>query len=174
MIQKYSRYRVLEVFFREPRRKFHQREISRMIKLAQPSVRNHLEALLQEEFIKKSDKGLYGGYIANRDNEHFKRLQQQHTVHTLHHSGCVQALADKLMPQSIVLFGSAARGEDIEESDIDLFIECKEEEIDLKKYEKQLNRKIHLVFKKDFKKLSKEFKNNIINGVKLKGFVRAY
>jgi hypothetical protein len=37
-------------------------------------------------------------------------------------------LAEKLMPQSIILFGSAAKGEDIEQSDIDLFIESKETE----------------------------------------------
>jgi predicted nucleotidyltransferase len=78
------------------------------------------------------------------------------------------------MPQSIILFGSAAKGEDIGQSDIDLFIESKEISISLEKFEKPLKRKISILFKENFRDLSKELKNNIVNGIKLYGFLRAY
>tara|TARA_B100000315_G_scaffold239141_1_gene257627 strand:- start:1765 stop:2289 length:525 start_codon:yes stop_codon:yes gene_type:complete len=174
MIQKYSRYRILEVFFREPRKIFHIRAISRMVKLAQPSVTLHLKELEKENLIIKTSEGLYGGYKANRENEMFRLLKQQNTVLILNNSGCIKYLAEKIMPQSIILFGSAAKGEDIGQSDIDLFIESKEISISLEKFEKPLKRKISILFKENFRDLSKELKNNIVNGIKLYGFLRAY
>lgn len=174
MIQKYSRYKVLDVFFKEPRKTFHIREISRLIKLSQPSVRLHLKELAKEKLIIKSSEGLYGGYKANRDDELFKLLKQQNTVFLLKQSGCIQHIYEKAMPQAILLFGSAAKGEDIGQSDIDIFAEGKEEELNLEKFEKLLNRKINILFEEDFKKLSKELKNNIANGIKLYGFLEAF
>lgn len=174
MIQKYSRYRVLTVFFREPRKIFHIREISRLVKLSQPSVTLHLKELAKENIILKTSEGLYGGYKANRESDTFRILKLQNTVFILHESGCINILTEKIMPQSIILFGSAAKGEDTKESDIDLFIEGKETEVNMEKFEKVINRKISLFFKEDFKELSKELKNNIVNGIKLYGFLRAY
>ncbi len=174
MIQKYSRYRLLEVFFREPRKVFHIREISRLLRLSQPSIRLHLDALIKENIVLKSAEGLYGGYKANRDNELFKLLKQQNTVLVLNSSGFVKFVSEKVMPQVMMLFGSAAKGEDVENSDIDIFVEGEEEELNLRRFEHLLNRKINILFKKNFMKLSKELKNNIVNGVKLYGFLRAF
>ena len=174
MIENCSRYRVLEVFFRKPRKVFHIREISRLVKLAQSSVRIHLGKLMKEELIMKSAKGLYGGYIANRDNNLFRLLKQQNTVFLLNTSGCLRYVSERIMPRVIVLFGSAVKGEDIEESDIDLFIEGREESLNFKKYEKGLNRRINILFEMDFKTLSKELKNNIANGIKLYGFLKVF
>ena len=78
------------------------------------------------------------------------------------------------MPKSIVLFGSYQKGEDSENSDIDLFVECDKEELDVKIFEKKLGRKIELHFKKDFTLYPKELKNNIINGIVLSGFLEGY
>jgi len=173
MIQKYSRYIVLELFFKYPNKTFHIREISRLNKLAPPSVKIHLNELIKEGLILKSKEGLYGGYKANR-NCKFKLLKQQNTILILNNSECIKYIEDKIMPKAIVLYGSASIGEDIENSDIDLFIESKETNTDLKKFEKALNRKIHLFFKKSFKELNKELKNNIINGIVLSGFLEGY
>lgn len=174
MMQNYSMYRVLEVFFRNPRKAFLIREISRLLKLSQPSVRLHLKHLQKEGLIIRLSEGLYKGYKANRDDELFKLLKQQNTVLSLHQSGCIKELSEKIMPQAIILFGSAAKGEDIEDSDIDVFVEGEEEEIELEKYEKILKRKISILFESDFKIISAELKNNIINGIRLYGFLRAF
>lgn len=172
MIQKYSRYKILELFFKCPKKIFHIREISRLSKLAAPSVRIHLDELIKENLVLKLKEGLYGGYKADI-NKNFKLLKQQNTVLILN-LGCVKYIEDEIMPKSIVLYGSASIGEDDEESDIDLFIESKEIDLDLSKFEKILNRKIHLFFKENFKDLSKELKNNIINGIVLSGFLEGY
>ena len=91
----------------------------------------------------------------------------------LQNSNLVSYLQDSLMPKCIVLFGSYQRGEDVEYSDIDLFIESTEEKVDLSKFAKMLNRNIQIHFKDNFKKYPTELKNNIINGVVLEGYLEA-
>ena len=80
----------------------------------------------------------------------------------------------KLMPNSIVLFGSYENGEDTEKSDIDLFLECKKTEISTEKFEKKLKRRIELHYNTKFNKYPNELKNNIVNGTVLYGYLEAY
>ena len=78
------------------------------------------------------------------------------------------------MPDAIILFGSAAKGEDLKESDIDLFVLAEEKKLDLQKYEKLLGRKINILAEESFSKLSKELRNNIINGIILYGYLKVF
>ena len=55
------------------------------------------------------------------------------------------------------LFGSYSRGEDVEESDIDLFVEAKERNLDIRRFEKALGRKMQLHFKEDINLFPKEY-----------------
>jgi len=174
MIQKYSRYRILQEFFDFPRKDFQIREISRRIKLAQPSVINHLKALLKENFIIKEKKGIYPTFKANRDNEMFKIYKKTDLILKIKHSGLLDYLYDSCLPNAIILFGSASKGEDIEESDIDIFIQSPNKKMLLEKYEKLLKRKLSLFFEENFSKLNNELKNNILNGIILKGYIKIF
>jgi len=89
-------------------------------------------------------------------------------------SGVTRFIEEKLIPKSIVIFGSYQRGEDTEDSDIDIFVECKEEELNLDKFERKLNRNIQLHFKENFNLYPKELKNNIMNGIVVGGFLEGY
>src|SRR3989344_6654603 len=164
MIQNYSRYKVLQEFFNYPRKDFQMREISRNVKLAQVSVINHLKALVKESLIIKEKKGTYSTYRANKENEFFKLLKKQNLELRIYSSSLISALDEKLKPNCIVLFGSASRGEDTETSDVDLFVQAEESKLDLKKYEKSLNRKINILFEPKINAFNKELLNNIING----------
>ena len=55
-------------------------------------------------------------------------------------------------------------------------VEAKKKDMDLSSYEKysEFNRKIQIHFSEKFKELPKELKNNIVNGVVLKGYLEAY
>ena len=177
MLKKDNIIKVLEVFFDNPLTEgigFQLREISREIKLAPKSVKLYLQELERVNLIVKRKHRLhnYPVYYANRDNNYFKFLKKLNMMRRIKESGLLDYLADKCMPDAIVLFGSASRGEDIKDSDIDLFLQCKEKEMDLTKFEKQLKRKINLFFEENFNKLSGELKQNIINGDKLKGFLK--
>jgi len=174
MLQKYNRYRILQEFFDFPRKNFHIRELSRRTKIAQPSVMNHLKELIKEKLIIKEKKGIYPTFNSNRENEMFKLYKKSDIIFKINKTGMLDYIYDKSLPDVIILFGSASKGEDIESSDIDLFIQAPEKKINLEKYEKIIKRKINLFFKEDFSKLNKEIRNNILNGIILKGYLKAF
>lgn len=174
MLQKYSKYRLLQEFFDFPRKAFQLRELSRRVELAQTSVINHLKALQREGFVIKEKKGIYPTYKANRESEDFKLLKKQNLIWRISKSGLISFLDEKLKPNCIVLFGSAARGEDTEVSDIDIFIQAEETELNLEKYKRILNRKINLFFEPKINALSRELLNNIINGCVLCGYLKVF
>ena len=174
MIQNYSRYKVLQEFFDYPKKDFQMRELSRRINLAQISVINHLKGLIKENLIIKENKSIYPSFRANTDNELFKLLKKQNLILRINQIGLINVLDDKIKPDSIILFGSASRGEDNENSDIDLFIQAKEINLNLEKFEKLLNRKINLFFEFNIKNLDKELLNNIINGERLYGYLKVF
>ena len=174
MIQKYTRYRILQEFFDFPLKDFHMREISRRAKITQPSVINHLNALVKEGLIIKEKKGIYPTYKANRDDELFKLYKKSDIMLRIKQSGLSDYIYDSCQPDVIVLFGSGSNGDDVEGSDVDLFIQAPEKKLNLSQYEKKLNRKISLFFEENFLRLSKELRNNIINGIILRGYLKAF
>lgn len=176
MLKKDNATKVLEVFFDNPvpdDAGFQLREICRKIELAPKSVKNYLEILEKNNLIFKRKNRVQGYpvYYANRDDDYFKFLKKLNILKRIKESGLIDYIENNCKPDVIFLFGSASRGEDIEKSDIDLFIQCNEKKLNLKKYEKELHRKINPFFEKDFDKLSKELKLNIINGIKLRGYL---
>lgn len=171
MLQNYNRYRVLGLFFDSPTKVFQLREMSRMLKMGLPSVINHVKALEAEGFVVAGKLGPYTGYAAS-NNSLFRLYKRNDTVLRLHETGLVSYLVDRYMPDAIVLFGSASRGEDVEESDIDILLVAKEEPVNLREFETGLKRNISLHFEPDTTKLPEELLNSIANGIVLYGYFR--
>lgn len=176
MLKKDNASKVLQIFFDDPVLSgigFQLREISRKIQLAPKSVKLYLEELEKEDLIVKKAHRIhkYPVYYANRENEYFKLLKKLNTVRTIYECGLLDCLAEKCAPDAVILFGSASRGEDTKESDIDIYLQCEQKKLDLSKYEKALKRKVNTFFESNFDKLSEELKKNIINGEKLKGYL---
>ena len=158
MLQKYNRDRVLEVFFDNPLPEggLSLREISRNSGVPLPSAKNYLEELEKEKLVLKKKNRLGNPvYYANRDEEYFLFLKKMNNIKNIQESGVVEHIYYELGPKAIILFGSACRGEDILESDIDLCVLSKDKELDLEKFEKKLNRKINVFFKKKLNNTSK-------------------
>lgn len=178
MIQKSSIQRVAELFFKEPSKKHYLKEISRKLGIAHTSVKNNLNKLKSEnfiiEYIEIKGERKFPTYKANFNNIGYRTNKIKTNIALIIESELVKYLVDNIMPKSIILFGSYLRGEDIEESDIDIFIEGKKENIRLDKFENILGRKIQLHFKDNFKKYPKELKNNIANGFVLYGYLKVY
>ena len=173
MIQNYTTYRILRLFFDYPTKAFQLREISRLAKVGMPSVKLHIDRLEREGFVKKEKTGIYPNYKASR-NEIFMLYKKYDMLPRLHESGFLEFLIGEFSPNAIVLFGSASRGEDIESSDVDFLVIAKEKELELKKYEKSLKRKISILFEQDVKRMQKELLNNIINGVVVYGYLKVF
>jgi len=178
MLQKCSILKVAGVFFQEPTREHGLLEISRKTSIAHTSVKNHLETLKKMKIIsehpEKKGSRLYPMYKAEQTNWAFRDYKKIYNLAELIKSGLIKYLKDKLNPRSIMLFGSYQRGEDLEDSDIDLFLETEKTSIDSLKFEKILKRKIQLHFKENFKEYPAELKNNIINGTILEGYLEAF
>lgn len=170
ILNQYSLFRVLDVFFQNPHKNYQLREISRQISLDHKSVLVHLKRLLELSLILEDKSTLYKSYIANI-SDYFIRLKRATNLIKIYESGIVDFIFEKTTPKSIVLYGSYAKGADNIGSDIDLFIESPEKNIDASKFEKTLGRKIHLLFDG---KMSDELKNNLVNGVVLAGNLRLF
>jgi predicted nucleotidyltransferase len=178
MLHKCSILRVAGVFFEEPTKEHYLIEISRKSNIAHTSVKKHLLTLKKlsiiKEFIKKKGSRNFPIYKADIDNTEYREYKKVHNFFKLKDSKIINFLRDRLMPKSIVLFGSYQKGEDVEGSDIDLFVECKEEKLDISRFKKELKRNIQLHFKENFKKYPKELKNNIINGTTKEGYLEVF
>ena len=172
MLEKYNRYKVLKVFFDSPTKEFGLRKIGRKASLAPVSVMNYLKEFEKKGLIEKKKEGKVSSYIARRGDENFVFYKKIGFLNELHNSGLIEELWYKLSPKTIILYGSYAKGEAIENSDIDIFIIGKEKKINLNKFEEKLNGKIHLMFSEDLKNVGKELINNLVNGIILKGYFK--
>src|SRR3989344_7417196 len=157
MLQKDNRYKILRLFFEDPSPKgigFQLREISRKASIAPPSVKKYLAELEKEGLIIKAKHRIYGYpvYYSNRDSDNFKFLKRLDTIMKIKESGLLEYLSESCMPDAIILFGSSASGEDLKDSDIDLFVASKDEKPGLGKFEKHLNKKINILFSDNFNK----------------------
>jgi len=173
MLQKYNRYNLLKIFLDSPTESFRLRELSRMSKISPVSVMNYLEEFEKGELIRKYQKRGIPFYIGERDNEKFILYKKISIIYELNESGLVDFLWDKLSPEAIILYGSHAKGEAVEDSDLDIFIIGREKEIKLDEFEKKLSKKIHLMFD-SVKHIPKELKNNLVNGIVLKGYFKVF
>jgi len=174
MLKKYNRYRLLKVFMDSPTESFRLRELGRMSQLAPKSVMNYLKEFEGNELITKFIKRGIPFYGAVRDNEKFILYKKLSIVYELNDSGLVDFLWETLSPEAVILYGSHAKGESTEDSDIDIFIIGKEKRINLSEFEKKLGKSVHLMFDTNIGNVTKELRNNLINGIILKGYLKAF
>jgi len=171
MLQDCTILKIARIFFDEPTREHYLKEISKKSGIAHTSVKNNLGLLEKEKIIdkivKKRGEREFPFYIVNKDKKYFKYKKVDNYLRLLN-SGLVEFLKD-ITPTTIIVFGSYSKGEDIEDSDIDLFVECEKKELDVGKFEKKLSREIQIHFNKNLNNLSKELRNNILNGIVLYG-----
>ena len=171
-ILKNNVYKILQLFIENPNKDFSVRGIARKLELSHATVIKHIDNLLKLHLINKKEETLYPTYYANIENPQYKFYKKNHIIFKINKTGLIEFIQKQTLSSSIVLFGSCAKGVFTEKSDIDLFVESKESKVDIKKYEKKLNRKINLLFESNINNLSKELRNNIVNGIILFGFIK--
>lgn len=178
MFQKNSNVRILNLFLKEPNRKFQLRELSRLTGLSTTAVKSSLIELSKEKLIIRKEEKKYIFFAPNKDSDEYKLVKKFFTVFYIKDSGLLDFLESELnYPEAIVLFGSASKGEDMEKSDIDIFVltETKRELI-MKEFEKKIGKPIRVLLmnKHEFMKAKSknpELINNIANGMILKGYL---
>ncbi len=170
MIEKSTIQKVLNIFFDNPSREFHLRELSRILKLSMPTIIATTNILSREKLIIKTKGKVITKVQANRENINFVRFKRLYNLENIYKSDIVDFLSSFYNhPKNIVLFGSFSRGDDIEKSDIDIAVFTnKKLNLNMEKYEKILEKHIN-IHEVDLDKVSKEFKANLANGIVLDG-----
>ena len=169
---KNNTYKILELFIEFPTKDFSVRGIARNLKLSHATVLKYIADLEKLSLIKKKEATLYPTYFAHSESQKYKFYKRNWLIFKITESGIIDYIQKETLPSSIILFGSGAKATFTEKSDIDIFVEANETKLDLTKYEKKLNCKINLLFEQNINNLSKELRNNIINGAVLYGFIK--
>jgi len=173
-----SIFKVAELIFNSPNKIFHIRMIEKETGFSTTAVIDSVEELKQYEIITLEETSLTTNVKANLDSEAYRFYKLVFNLYRLKRYGFVDNLIEIFNnPEAIVLFGSFAKGEDIEESDIDILIisnkkDNKNSENISNTFEKELNRKININVLTSLDKSSKEFKNAVANGIVLHGYIK--
>ena len=168
-----STFKVAEVIFNKPTKRFHLRELARTTTLSTTAVKDSIDKLEEFKIIKTEETELATIIQANLDSKEYHDYKTIFNLYRLKRYGLDEELIQEYNPKCIVLFGSFAKGEDIEQSDIDILIVTnKTSTIKLDKYERALKRKINLHLLKNLENSKPEFKNEVANGIVLHGYVK--
>lgn len=158
--------KVLSNIFTKPTTERSIRQIAREVKLTPTTTSTIIKQLHKKSIINIKTIAKTQIITANLESEEYKFKKKIHNQESL------KTLVNELKksnPFSIVLYGSYSKGEDIEESDIDIIIIGDKINIEIRKYEKKLNRKIHLIFFNTEKEIPSELMQNLKNGIILHG-----
>ena len=175
MRRKDIKTKIREYFFLNPEVKLRVREIERKLKLPLPSVIRYCQELEQEGILTRAKTGSVTFYTPSRSEKYLleKRL---YNLQQIYESGLIDYLKIELSNPAVVLFGSYAKGEDTENSDIDLYLETpSKKKVNLEKFKKLLRREIQIFQHKNIKEITNfHLANNIINGITLNHFIEVF
>ena len=165
--------KILKSIYQNPTYMFHVRELARITKLNPNTIINITDKLKKQKIIIKGKHKSMVEIRANIEDINFIRMKKIYNLGQIYKAGLVDFLIEYYdNPESIILFGSYSRGEDIEKSDIDLVIITNKKEIpNFTLFETKLRRKLHILnFKRE--DISDELYRNLINGIVLHGYLR--
>ena len=165
---------ILKFLFRNAGESFNQRNLAKKLRVSSTAISKSLTTLEKENLITKikdpSTKIIT--ITLDRNNSRTIQLKRAQNLKSIYESGLFDYLDSQFLGGTIILFGSYSFGQDTFSSDIDIaIIGNKEKEIQLRKFEKTLNKKIIIQFYSNFNKIQKEFKENLCNGIVLQGGV---
>ena len=168
--------KIKEYFFMNPTAKLRVRQIERELRLPLPSVIRYCKELEKEENLKKESVSGVLAYSADRSSKKYLLGKKLFNLKSAFESGLVDYLIKECSNPVIVLFGSYSKGEDIENSDIDLYIETpSKKEIKLEKFGNILKRKIQVFNYPNIRQISNtHLANNVINGIVLNNFLEVF
>jgi predicted nucleotidyltransferase len=159
----------LALIFKYPTSGFTIREIAKRLNISPPTASSISKKLEKIGLIRLEKEKVQYKVFGNIENETFKDIKRIFNIFSL--LPLKDFLIKEFNPDLIVVYGSYSMGEDIEDSDIDIFVESvRKKQVNLSRFEKKLGRSIHLIVDK-FGNLPKELRINIVNGVILYGVI---
>ena len=159
-----------------PTAKLRVRQIEREMKMPLPSVIRYCKELEKEEILKKESASGVSTYSADRNSKKFLIAKRLFNIKLIFESGLVEYIVKEYFNPVVILFGSYSKGEDVEDSDIDFYIETKKkQDFNFQKFEKILSRRIQVFnYRKIEEVPNHHLSNNIINGTTLNNFLEVF
>ncbi|MFH0875886.1 MAG: nucleotidyltransferase domain-containing protein [archaeon] len=173
-----STFKVAELIFNFPNKTFHVRLLEKETGFSTTAVNSSVEELADYSIVKIEETPITKNIKADLESDAYRFYKQIFNLYRLRRYQIINNLVKAYNnPKAIVLFGSFAKGEDIEESDVDLLIitNNKPEEFlnkSIIRIEKILNRKISIHAFPNLDNSSAEFKNAVTNGIVLHGYLK--
>ncbi|MEW5759207.1 MAG: nucleotidyltransferase domain-containing protein [Candidatus Thermoplasmatota archaeon] len=136
--------RLLIFFFENSTKEFYEKQVSNKTKISLGAVNKYLRELANEKFLILEMKGKMKFFRLNREGELVKKLKITYNLSL----PIIKSLSNigKKLGVKVYLYGSIARGEDIEDSDWDIFIigntKLENVEKELKTIRAKFNKKI--------------------------------
>ena len=136
-----------EFFLGNPYKEFYIRELAKKLKISPFATKKYADILVKEKLILEEKRANLRYLKANVKNLFYKYLKISYNVKKLLDSRFIEYLESNIANlTSITLFGSLAKGEDSEESDIDILIIGKQKNLNLKEFENRMDKEITLHF----------------------------
>ena len=165
--------KVLELFFNEGSKQWHFEEIVKKSKLSRDKANKWLTKFTKEKIIKKiKKKGKMPYYVSEFSNAEYKNSKRIYALNKLHATGFLNHLMSLKNAKTVILFGSFARADWYQDSDIDIFIYGNDDGFNKYEYEHKLKREIHVFTAEnttELKELGESLMQNIIQGNRIKG-----
>ncbi len=121
LYQKITQLTILELFIKNPYERYYLREASRMLDISPMTVKRALDMLVKERLLIREELKNQILYKGNMESSAFKHLKVAYNLAWLEEKGIVDHLKENLAGlSSLVLYGSFAKGENDEKSDIDI------------------------------------------------------
>ncbi len=169
--------KLLSYFFEEPEREFYVRELAKLLTLSPTTISKYLTNLQKDDLLTSKTQYNHLIFKANTDSEAFINAKCMFNLEKLRKSGLIKFLIEEYdQPEAIVLFGSYAKAENTNKSDIDLLIISPlKKELKLDKFEEKLGHPVQLfVYSKGeiekMKKSNKNLLNSLVNGIVINGY----
>lgn len=161
----------LKPFFEDNYRRISVREYARIKNVSPPSASKILKNLKKEGILLSIEDKRYLYFYAHREDIQFVGLQRTYYAYYLKELGLMDYIEKELVNPVVIIFGSLAKAELKQSSDIDLALfSVSEKELDLTIFEKKLKRTIQVFrFNNPREIKNKMLLNNILNGMILLG-----
>ena len=158
----------LKEFLEKPNKKIHVRGYAKCIKVTPATASKILKIFAEKNILEREEI----------QNIHFYKLKNNQLTRDLKIFYNIQKIR-QIIPQlneffgkpTIVLFGSTSKGEDVEESDIDIYIKSEITKTqNTQELEKIIGKTLQLfIYKKITAIPNKHLQHNILNGIVLQG-----
>lgn len=170
---------ILELFFNEPTKHWHFKDIVKESGVKKSSVSIWLDKFVKEKItLHYKSKGKMPFFVANYQHVSYINKKKLYGLSLLYSSGLVKRLQKLEKAKTIVIFGSFARADWHTDSDVDVFVYGDPADMEYGTRMKGLHRKhsreiqIHACkTKKEIKDIRSGLMNNVINGYFIKGRV---